>query len=333
MLVAWPPCETDAVSTHGQEVTKAVVATDFGGPEVLELIDVPLGAPGPGEIAVDVRAIGVNPVDWKRYAGFYGRDESLLPMRIGFEAAGVVSAVGSDAVGPAGPIAVGDEVILFRAPGAYAERLVVPAAAAVPKPASVSFELGAGLMLAGATAIHCLAATSAAAGDTVLVHGASGGVGLLLVEIAVGRGMSVIGTASERNHAALEALGAQATVYGDGLLERVRALAPDGVDVAIDCIGTDEALDVSLELVADRSRIATIVAFARGLEDGIKVLGGGPGADPGTELRNAARLELAQLAGDGKLQVPIKTMALADAAEAHREGAHLHTHGKVVLIP
>ena len=119
-------------------------------------------------------------------------------------------------------------------------------------------------MLAGATAIHCLAATSAAAGDTVLVHGASGGVGLMLVELAVGRGMTVIGTASERNHEALRALGAVPTVYGDGLLERVRELAPDGVDVAIDCIGSDEAMAVSLELVADRSRVATIVAFARG---------------------------------------------------------------------
>jgi NADPH:quinone reductase len=314
-------------------VSRAVVATDFGGPEVLDFIDVPDAEPGPGEIAVDVRAIGVNPVDWKRYAGFYGRDESLLPMRIGFEASGVVSAVGEGADGPVGPVAAGDDVILFRAPGAYAERLVLPAAAAVPKPASVSFELAAGLMLAGATAIHCLAATAAASGDTVLVHAASGGVGLMLVEIAIGRGMSVIGTASEANHAALRELGAEPTVYGDGLLERVRALAPDGVDVAVDCIGSDEAMDVSLELVADRGRIATIVAFARGLEEGIKVLGGGPGADPGTDIRDAARLELAQLAGEGRLQVPVKTMPLADAAQAHREGALLHTHGKVVLIP
>ncbi len=314
-------------------MSRAVVATDFGGPEVLEFIDVPDDAPGPGEIAVDVRAIGVNPVDWKRYAGFYGRDESLLPMRIGFEAAGVVSAVGDDAVGPVGPVAVGDEVILFRAPGAYAERLVLSAEAAVPKPANVSFELGAGLMLAGATAIHCLAATSSAAGDTVLVHGASGGVGLMLVELAVGRGMTVIGTASERNHEALRALGAVPTVYGDGLLERVRELAPDGVDVAIDCIGSDEAMAVSLELVPDRSRVATIVAFARGREEQIIVLGNGPGADPGTDIRNAARLELADLAGEGKLDVPIRTMPLSDAAEAHRVGAELHTHGKVVLIP
>lgn len=314
-------------------MSRAVVATDFGGPEVLELIDVPDDPPGAGEIAVDVRAIGVNPVDWKRYAGFYGRDESLLPMRIGFEAAGVVSAVGDAAVGPAGPVAVGDEVILFRAPGAYADRLVLPAAAAVPKPANVSFELGAGLMLAGATAIHCLVATSAGAGDTVLVHGASGGVGLLLVEIAVGRGMRVIGTASEPNHARLRELGAEPTTYGDGLLERVRALAPDGVDVAIDGVGTDEAMDVSLELVPDRSRVATIVAFARGVDEGIKVLGGGPGADPGTDIRDAARLELADLAGQGKLRVPVRTMPLSDAAGAHRTGAEGHTTGKVVLIP
>ena len=190
----------------------------------------------------------------------------------------------------------------------------------MPKPANVSFELGAGLMLAGATAIHCLAATSAAAGDTVLVHGASGGVGLLLVEIAVGRGMTVIGTASERNHAALRALGVVPTTYGDGLIERVRELAPDGVDVAIDCVGTDEAMEVSLELVADRERIATIVAFARGVDEGIKVLGGGPGADPGTDIRNAARLELAALAGEGKLPCRSGRWPLSDVAEAHRAG-------------
>src|SRR4029077_20872783 len=132
---------------------------------------------------------------------------------------------------------------------------------------------------------------------------------------------------------ALRALGAVPTVYGDGLLERVRELAPDGVDIAIDCVGTDEAMAVSLELVADRTRVVTIVAFARGREEQIIVLGSGPGADPGTDIRNAARLELADLAGAGKLRVPIRTLPLSDAAEAHRVGAELHTHGKVVLIP
>jgi NADPH:quinone reductase len=112
--------------------TRAVLAPDFGGPEVLELIAVPIAAPGPGEVVLDVRAAGVNPVDWKRYAGHYGGppDRSQLPMRIGLEASGVVTAVGEGAVGPAGPIAAGDEVIAFRIAGAYAERVVIAASAA-----------------------------------------------------------------------------------------------------------------------------------------------------------------------------------------------------------
>jgi NADPH:quinone reductase len=122
--------------------------------------------------------------------------------------------------------------------------------------------------------------------------------------------------------------------YGDGLADRVRALAPDGVDAAIDLVGTDEAMDVSLELVADRARIATIANFARGPQEGVKLLGGGPGADPGTDIRDAARPELARLAGEGKLRVFVgATYPLDDAADAHRQILTGHTTGKLILLP
>ena len=219
--------------------------------------------PGLGEVRIAVRAAGINPVDWKRYGGTMGSD-AKLPLRLGFEVAGVVVEVGSEAVGPAGRVAVGDEVIAYRIDGGYAEEVVVPASEVVPKPAAMAWEAAGGLMLAGATAVHALTATAVSAQETVLVHAAAGGVGLMAVQLAVARGARVIGTASERNHPYLRELGAEPTTYGEGLADRVRGLAPNGVDAAIDCVGTDEAVDVSLELVADRDRIASIAAFPRG---------------------------------------------------------------------
>jgi NADPH:quinone reductase len=313
-------------------MARVVVATAAGGPEVLSIVDQNVGPPGAGEVRLSVRAAGINPVDWKRYSAARAA-AAEFPMRLGFEAAGVVMEVGGDAVGPAGNVSVGDEVIAFRIDGGYAEEVVVPASAVVPKPAAMSWEAAGGLMLAGATAVHALTATALSAGETVLVHGAAGGVGLMVVQLAVARGARVIGTASERNHAYLRELGAEPTTYGAGLAERVRALAPDGVDAAVDCVGTDEAVDVSLELIADRDRIASIAAFPRGGEVGIKMLGGGPGADPGTEVRNAARLELSELVEQGKLHVRASSFELDQVAEAHREGQAGHVTGKLVLVP
>jgi NADPH2:quinone reductase len=313
-------------------MARFVVATALGGPEVLAIHEGGVQAPGTGEVRVAVRAAGINPIDWKRYSRSTGSDVAL-PMRLGFEVAGVVTEIGSDAVGPAGPVAVGDEVIAYRVDGGYADELLVPASAVVPKPPAMGWEAAGGLMLAGATAMHAIVATGVGAGETVLVHAAAGGVGLMAVQIAVARGARVIATASEANHPYLRQLGALPTTYGAGLADRVRALAPSGVDAAIDCIGTDEAVDVSLELVAARDRIASIAAFSRGAETGIKLLGGGPGADPGTELRNAARLQLTALFEQGKLEVRARSFALEDVANAHREGQAGHVTGKLVLVP
>jgi NADPH:quinone reductase-like Zn-dependent oxidoreductase len=315
-------------------MSDVVVATAFGGPGVLSVVDRPRPEPGPGEVRIAVRAVGVNPIDYKVYSGLMGADPSLLPLRLGSEAAGVVTAVGVDAIGPAGAITVGDEVIGYRLAGAYAADVVAAATEFVPKPAELDWPQAAGLPVTGATAVHLLTATNVGAGDTVLIHGASGGVGLMAVQLAAIRGARVIGTASPARHDFLRELGVVPVAYGDGLADRVRALAPSGVDVALDLIGTDEAVDVSLELVADRSRIATIAAFGRAGKDGILRLGGAPGADPGTKIREAARLELIHLVAQGKLRVFVaETFPLARVADAHRAVMTGHTTGKIALIP
>jgi NADPH:quinone reductase len=314
-------------------MSRAVVATAFGGPEVLSIVDVDDGSPGPNQIAADVRAAGVNPADPKMYGGEFGKNMSL-PMRVGMEASGVVTSVGANAVGPRGPIAVGDEVILYRINGGYADRVVVDAGSAVPKPANMTFEQASGLLLTGVTAVHLLTATGIEHGDTVLIHGATGGVGQMAVQLAVLRGARVIGTASAARQDVVRGLGAEPVTYGDGLADRVRSLAPDGVDAAIDTVGTDEAIDVSLQFVADRSRIATIAGFARGFEVGIKVLGGGPGADAGNAIRKAARLDLIDLVAAGKLSVAVAAAyPLTQVVDAQRAIMTGHTAGKIVLVP
>jgi NADPH2:quinone reductase len=311
-----------------------VLATAYGGPEVLSVVDEPMADPGPGQARIEVRAAGVNPVDYKVYSGRMGADPARLPLRLGSEASGVVTAVGAGAAGPAGPVNAGDEVIAFRAPGAYAAELVVPAQALVPKPAALDWAQASGLMLTGVTAWHALAVTEVHEGDTVLIHGASGGVGTMAVQLAAGRGARVIATASPARHEFLRQLGATPVAYGDGLADRVRGVAKEGVDAALDLIGTDEATDVSLELVADRGRIVTIVASRRAFDLGLKVIGGAPGADPGTEIRAAARLDLVRLVSEGQLRVFVtRTFPLAQAADAHRLIMEGHVSGKIALIP
>ncbi len=314
-------------------MTLHVVATALGGPEVLALVDEPDREPGPGEVVLDVRAAGVNPIDYKRYAGGFGPPPEL-PLHLGSEAAGVVRAVGPDAIGPRGPVKVGDEVIAYRIDGAYAERVVGPAASMAPKPATLDWEPTSGLMLTGVTAIHTLAVVGLADGETLLFHGGAGGVGITAIQVAVDRGARVIATAREANHTFLHALGAEPITYGPGLLERVREVEPDGVDAAIDGVGSPEALQVSLAAVKDAARFATIVGSPAAFDAGVKVLGGAPGADPGTEIRHAARLELVDRVAAGTLEVFVaRSYPLAEVAAAHREVMGGHVRGKVVLVP
>jgi NADPH:quinone reductase-like Zn-dependent oxidoreductase len=309
-------------------MSRYVVATAYGGPEVLALSDEEVGPPRPDEVVVAVRAAGVNPADVKSYSGAFGTDRAQLPKRLGLEAAGVVVEVGE----AARRVSVGDEVVAYRISGGYAERLRVPTAALVPKPANLDWAEAAGLMLTGATAFHALTVAGVGQGDTVVVHGGSGGVGLMAVQLAKISGARVIATAGGTRHDFLRGLGAEPVVYGRGLAGRIRELAPHGVDAATDLVGTDEAIDVSLELVANRHRIVTIAGFERGAQAGINVLGGGPGADPGTDIRNAARPELADLASQGRLRVFVAARyPLDQVAEAHRQIMTGHTSGKIVL--
>lgn len=303
-----------------------VVAEHAGGPEVLEFRDEPDRAPGAGEVAIDVRAIGVNPVDVKQRNA---DGPAEFPLRPGHEVAGVVEAVGPDTA-----FRVGDEVLAFRVFGGYATRLVVPAGDVFLKPANLSFDEAAGLLLVGVTAVHALTRVQAKRGDVVLVHGASGSVGQALTQLAVADGIRVIGTASERNFDLVRELGAEPIAYGPGLIDRVRAAAPAGIDAAIDLVGTNEAIDTSLELVEDRARVTTIVGGAYPTQRGIQKIGRGIGADPGTEIRAAARQGLVDAAGRGELTTRVVArFPLEEAAEAQKFVAEGHAAGKVILIP
>lgn len=308
---------------------KCVVAEGYGGPEVLAVQDIALPPVEPGRVLLEVKAAGTNPFDYKRYSGYMGDDPADLPVRLGLEVAGVVVDCAAGTTGYTGELRVGDEVIAAQITGGYAEQLVVDADAVGHKPASLNFEEAAGLVLTSATAWHLLEFTRVGSGDTVLIHGASGGVGLPAVQLAVARGATVIATASPPRHEQLRRYGAIPVAYGDGLVDRVRDIGQ--VDAALDLVGTDEALDSSAELVADRTRIASINGFARAPQLGIAVLTGDDGGD---EIRAAARPKLLDLAAEGRLEVTIdRTFPLAEAAEAHRYLQKGHARGKVVLLP
>jgi len=315
--------------TRLTRLTRIVLPSDFGGPEQLALTEAPTPEPGAGEVRVAVRAIGVNPVDWKSYSGLMGRDPAAL-RTMGSEVAGVVAAVGAgvDQWSP------GDEVIVPRVPGpAYADDVLAPADGLIAKPAGLAFEQAAGVTLVGGTAAHAVEAAHVSEGDTVLLHGGAGGVGGLVVQLARRRGARVIATGSERSHDYLSELGAEPVAYGPGLEARVRALAPDWIDAVIDTVGNDEAVDTSLALVDDPKKVVSIAAFMRG-GDGITLIGGGPGADPGTELRQKAWPEVAQLVADGELSLPVeRTYPLEETAQAHRDSQAGHTRGKLVVVP
>ncbi|MCS5495796.1 NADP-dependent oxidoreductase [Cnuibacter physcomitrellae] len=350
----------------------AVVARSFGSPEVLEVVEVDPPVAGPGQVVIEVRAAGVNPADAKLVAGTFGADPSMLPIRPGSEVAGVVTAVGPDAVdgvlqGGDGPVSVGDEVIAYRVSGGYASAVAVRASSVFAKPPALDWAAASGLLLAGATAWHLVEATGVGPDDVVIVFGASGGVGAMAVQLAALRGARVLGVASAANADYVASLGATPVARGAGLESRLRAAlsasagaadaaaaggaagaagagaaggaggaadaAGDGAPatVALDTVGGAEGLDAAVALVADRSRIATIADFERGAALGIRLLGSGPGADPGAALRNAARAPLVALAAQGALTVTVAaTYPLASAADALTLP---HAPGKVALLP
>jgi len=166
----------------------AIVAAAYGGPDVLSVVDAEVPSPGPGEVTIEVRAAGVNPIDRKLYSGAFGSSAENLPLRLGLEVAGVITEMGPGAVGPAGPLSVGDEVIAYPTEGGYATAITVSANGVVPKPAELSWEQASGLLLVGATAVHAVAAVKVSSGDTVLIHAGSGAVGLLAVQLSLAAG-------------------------------------------------------------------------------------------------------------------------------------------------
>jgi NADPH:quinone reductase-like Zn-dependent oxidoreductase len=307
-----------------------VVATAFGGPDVLSVVEADVPEPGPGEVVIAVKAAGINLFDYKVISGMLGADPDRLPLPVGLEVAGVVTAVGPGADGPAGPIAVGDEVVAHPVNGGYAESVVALASVVVPKPPALEWTVAGSILSVGGTAAHALQVAAAKPGETLLVHGAAGGVGQIAVQLAVQDGVRVIGTARESNHDLLRGYGVIPVTYGPGLADRVRALAPDGVGAAIDMIGTDEAVDTSLELVADHHRIVSIAAFGRA-DSGIVLISGD---DPETHVRAEAWRRLLAGAADGSVKVVVaRTYPLANAAEALQFVRDGHAGGKVVLVP
>jgi NADPH:quinone reductase-like Zn-dependent oxidoreductase len=316
-------------------MSTVLVATSYGRPAVFELVERAAPPPGAGQATLRIEAASLNPYDLTMASGVSDPEGAKLPLPMALEGAGIVTAAGDGAVDALGdPVAVGDALYGAMA-GAAAQEVTVRTGGLFRRPDHVDPAEAAGLLLVGATAAHALQVIDVRAGDTVLVHGASGSVGSIVTQLAIGRGARVIATASEAHHDRLRGYGATPVVYGEGLADRVRALASDGVDAAVDTVGTEEATAVSLALLPDPARFVSIANFSGVVQAaGGKLIGGGPGADPGREIRAAARPELAAALAAGTVHVPIaRRYPLAAGADAYTFLADGHAGGKVILEP
>jgi NADPH:quinone reductase len=305
------------------------VAADFGGPEALRCIDVDVPGPGHGQVTIGVRASGMNPADAKHIAP--GQDPKLLPLPVGFEVAGVITALGPGTDLASGGGAVGDEVVASPINGGYTTAITVPASSVFAKPTTLSFAEAASLLLVATTAADLLHASGARQGETVLLHGAAGAVGVMVLQQARELGVRVIGTAGPSNFDYVRRFGGTPVQYGPGLLDRVTAAAPGGVAAALDTVGSDEAGDVSLALVSDRSRVVTIAAAPRAKADGYVFVGASnPQSGP---FRARARSGILKQAQDGQLVVPMaQTFAFEDAPAAFAMLTSPHAPGKLALV-
>lgn len=302
---------------------KAITYSNYGNPDVLELTEQPMPKVGPGMVLVKVKAASVNPVDWKIMAGYLdGVMDIQFPAIPGWDVAGVVESVGIDSR----QFAPGDEVIAYGRKdfvhgGSFAEYIALPERLLARKPSSLDWNESAGLPLAGLTAFQVLRRLEVKPGETVLIHGGSGGVGSLGIQIAASWGAKVIATASEKNHGYLRSLGAEPVAYGEGLAERVRALSPEGVDVVADFAGGN--LEPTLQVLADGGRHASIADSDVEEHGGTWMWVSPVGAD---------LQELADLVDSKKFRVEVaKVFPLAGAADAFRLNMEGHTRGKIVL--
>ena len=306
---------------YASSMVKAFGYRSNGGPEVQEFLDVDMPTPMPGELLVEVRAAGVNPVDWKIRSGMFGNaSEGDLPAVLGSEVSGVVRGVGKDVDG----FAENDEIFGSVAPGsgAFAEYTLVTAGAAARKPPQVSFNDAATLPVAAATAYDGVTQLGLKEGQTLLINGIGGGVGVAAAQIARDLGMNVIGTGSEDKRTMVETLGATLIPSGDGVADRIRQIMPDGVDAILDLAGGD-ALRAVAELVSDKTKLISAGDFS------VDELGG----HVIERDRTSRVLEIvAGLVADGKLDPHVEDVRpfdeAADAVAAVEIG---HARGKVVV--
>lgn len=300
---------------------KAAAFATIGGPEVMKVMDFLEPQAGPGQVRVRVKAAGVQHYDCGVRGGWTPMGVTInLPQILGNEFAGIVDQVGDGVT----DFVVGSEVLGFSILNCYAEYVVVNANQIVSKPQTMSWEEAGGLTGNGQGAHIALKAIGVGEGDTILIHGAAGSLGAFAVQLAKEWGAGkIIGTASERNHDYLRSLGAIPITYGEGLVERVRAVAPEGVDAAFDTAGAD-AVRASVELVSDKNRICTFVAYDLIEELGLRIVRG---------ERTAARLaELVELHSRGRLNIQIRqTFPLDQVEAAHRLIETRHGRGKILL--
>jgi NADPH:quinone reductase-like Zn-dependent oxidoreductase len=305
---------------------KAVRFDEYGGVDVLKVVEVPRPEPGPGQVLVQVKAAGINPGEAKIRDGLlHARFPATFPSGEGSDLAGVVVSAGPGvtAFGP------GDEVIGWTDNRAsHAEYVVTEAEKLTPKPPAVPWEVAGALYVAGATAWAAVRAVNPSAGDTVVVAGAAGGVGSIAVQLAQHTGATVIGLASEPNHGWLRDHGVIPVTYGDGVEDRIRAAAPDGkVDAFVDTVGGDY-VQLALDLGVAPSRVDTVANFEAVEKFGVK----GDGSMAGSSA--AVLAELAGSIAAGELEIPIfATYPLDQVQDAYRRLAEGHLLGKIVLIP
>jgi NADPH:quinone reductase-like Zn-dependent oxidoreductase len=301
----------------------SVQFSEYGNTDVLRVVDLPVLTADPGQVRIAVRAAGINPIDWKTMQGLMLEEFTLtLPAGLGSDVAGVVDQVGAEV----SELHVGDEVMGASLTPSFAESALADPASLIKKPAAINWEAAGSVAGAGATAYAVLNKLGVHPADTLLIHAAAGGVGTFAVQLAVARGARVIGTASQSNFDYLRSMGAEPVAYGDGLLDRVRAIAPRGVDAVLDASGRGE-IPLSIELAGGPERVLTLVAFDAAAT-GIQVHIGGPGS----ELRPALQ-QIATLIEQGRLTVPWRNYPLAQTAAALEASQSGHLHGKIVITP